>query len=451
MKKQMCKFLLVICLFIINNSLIAQSKLPQLTVASNSAQIIARIQNNKGIDADSVYKLLNNFDSYPNVNKTGTNYSYFFDYAGFGKVPLQVYIPANYNNKYKSPCIVMLHGAVSQSKFSDIDSTAATDEDILFDILKKQDYIIIRPLGDGEKKFDWVVNRFSSWQSQAPNLTYPALNRGLISLKKILNIDDNRVFALGHSDGADGALGLAVYTPDAFAGVVAYNAMMLNLSTKDFFIKNIVNRPLYIVHSDLDDLRSMQQVKDIVSTLKTIDDRILYKEYIGYEHYDKHLTKDLPRALDYIKGISRNPYQANLNWETSTDTIFNGCNWLKITKADTTKARAHWQTDFNVKAYDRKAKKYYDMLYYRYVTNNVEVKASFQNNIFEIQTSRVGEVEVLISPVMVNLEQPVIVILNGKQVFANKIATNKNFLLRNFSTTHDRQALWVNSLKVKVE
>ena len=51
---------------------------------------------------------------------------------------------------------------------------------------------------------------------------------------------------------------------------------------------------------------------------------------------------------------------------------------------------------------------------------------------------------------MVNLEQPVIVNINGKKVFESKITADKTFLLNNFQNTFDRQALWVNSLKLKI-
>ena len=51
---------------------------------------------------------------------------------------------------------------------------------------------------------------------------------------------------------------------------------------------------------------------------------------------------------------------------------------------------------------------------------------------------------------MVNLEEPVIVILNGKQVFKGKVKTDKSFIIDGFKKTFDREALWVNSIKVKV-
>jgi predicted esterase len=433
------------------SAIISPKQSTELSLINTSNKVLAQIKADPKIDAEAAIKMLSAFNSYPAVTNTDANYIYFYNDAYFGKVPLQVYIPAGYKNTQSSPCIMMLHGAVGQSHFSDINSNAPTDEDILFDILKKENYIIIRPIGDSKKQFDWVVNRFASWQVQHANLTYKALNNILASLKGVLNIDDNRVFTLGHSDGSDGAVGLAVYSPNMYAGVVAYNSMLANLSTRDFFIKNIVNRPLYVVHSDKDDIRPMTMTRDIVNKLKVFDDHIVYKEYFGYVHYDKHLTKDLPAAIDYMKGIKRNPYPSNVEWTTVSDTIYNACDWLTVTKVDTGKPKAVWDTAFNSKSYNKTNGEYYNMDYYTYVPNSVAVKAKYANNVFDIQTSRVGEVELLISPEMVDMEKPVLVMVNGKQVFSGKVSADKNYLLNNFQKTMDRQALWVNAIKVKVD
>jgi predicted peptidase len=429
----------------------AQAKIPQLILSNNLSAVLKRIASDGKIGPDSTYKLLVKLNTYAAVAATGTNYKYFYNDAYFGKVPLQVYIPAGYKASQKTPCILMLHGAVGLSKFSDIDSTAATDEDILFDILKKESYIIIRPLGDSKKQFDWVINRFSDWQDQHANLTYKALNNIMVSLKGVLNIDDNRVFALGHSDGSDGALGLAVYIPNVYAGVVAYNSMLTNLTTRDFFIKNIVNRPAYIVHSELDNLRPMRMTRDVVNQLKAEGASIDYKEYMGYQHYDKHLTIDVPRAITYMNGVKRNPYPAKIEWTTLSDTIYNTCDWLTVTKADTSKPRADWDKEFNARALNKRTGEYYQSNYYIYAPQNVTVRAKYANNVFEIQTSRVGEVTLLISPAMVDLKKPVLVIVNGKQVFSGELSADKGFMVNNFAKAMDRGAVWVNAIKVKVD
>jgi len=447
------KIFILFLFLLVSQCLFAQEKSLELPSINKADKTIDLIGENNKIDADSIFKLFTNWSDYPVIKKSGKDYLYYYIDSLYGKIPLRIFIPESYRNTQKSTCIILLHGAVGASKFDDIDSLNKFDDDILFSTLKKQDYIIVRPVADGSKKFDWVVNKFGGRNGDYPNLTFETLTKILISIKKVLNIDDNKIFAVGHSDGADGSIGLGVYSSDLFAGFVAYNSMLSNLFAKDFYIRNIINTPLYLVHSDLDDLRPIQQTRIIVNALKQIDGNILYKEYIGYQHYDKHLDKDLPLVPMFTNSVSRNSFKTQVFWETDKANIYNSCNWIKINKIDASAISAKWHTPFNFKCYDKNSKLFMDSLkfqYYNYLNKSAAVKASYNNNTFSIETSGVTELELLISPLMVNLEEPVVVIINGKQVFEGKVKTNKRFTIDGFKKDFDREALWVNSIKLKI-
>jgi len=417
-----------------------------LPLTDGQSAKIEQIRNDPKINADAAFKLLNQLNDYPDLKAVGKDYKWFYNDATFGKVPMRVYIPANYRHDKKSPCILMLHGAAGQNTFSDIDSLNKGDD--LYDVFKSltnEGYIIIRPIADGSKNFDWVVNKFGN-QS---NLTYQTLNAMLISLKHVLNIDDSRVFAFGHSDGSDGATGLGVYNPDPYAGIVAYNSMLTNIFAHDFYIRNMANRSLYAVHSDLDDLRPMLQTREIINALKKDGGAILYEEYLGYTHQDKHLDLDRPRVVDFMRQTERNAFQKKIEWETNSLT-YNTCDWLTITKLNTDAQPVAWYQPFNIQSYDKRAKTFLDRPYYGGILPAAAVKATYANNVFNIQTSRVVWLEVKISPQMVDMSKPVVVNLNGKEVYKGFATADKQYLLNNFKTTFDRQALWVNAIKLPV-
>ncbi len=429
----------------------AQGGRQQLSLPNSFDSILAQIQNDQAIDADSAYRLVANWSHYPGLKQTAYDYIFFYNDPTYGKIPLHVYIPATYKSKRKNPCVLLLHGAVSRSHFSDINSTGADDDDVLFDILKARNYIVIRPIADAGKEFDWVKSKFETGDNYSINHTFQVLSDVIVSLKKVLNIDDAKVFAMGHSDGSDGAVGLGVYSPDAFAGVIAYNSMFNNLFARDFYVRNIQNRPMYVVHSSLDNLRPIKMTRTIIDSLLKFDSNILYKEYTGYNHYDKHLDKDLPSACEFMKGISRNPFQARVNWETAHSEIYNGCDWLKITGINKAMPNATWHAPFNITASFARQNKVVEYPYYARPDKSTIAKATCNNNVFTILASRVTEIELLISPVMINLENPVVVIVNGKQVYNQKIKADKDFILNNFKKSGDRDAVWVNSIRLKVE
>jgi predicted esterase len=351
--------------------------------------------------------------------------------------------------------VLILHGAVGLSSFKDAYKDTTADEDLFYSYFSKKNFIVVRPYADvydsnanGRINFDWVVNRFNGRNNRnKTNPTYQTLVAIINQLKQVLNIDDNEVFAVGHSDGSDGVFALDVYKPFLFAGFIAYNSMLTTLGDHDIYLRNTLNRPLYLVHSDLDDLRPIQQTRLIMKIIDSLRGPVLYKEYIGYQHYDKHLQIDLPYGYEWTKGISRNPFQKNITWEMS-DSNFNRCDWLRITKFDTALKGANWQTELNTKSYNKRDKVYSDDRYYD-LNKSVAVNAYYNSNVFEIKTSRVKEIELFISPVMVNLQNPVIVKVNGVEVFNKKVSGDKAFLLKDFTSTFDRKALWVTSIKIK--
>lgn len=121
---------------------------------------------------------------------------------------------------------------------------------------------------------------------------------------------------------------------------------------------------------------------------------------------------------------------------------------MRAFQLDTTVANASWHTELNTITYNKRDKVYMDFPYYD-LNKSAVIKAYYNNNVFEIKTSRIKEIEILISPIMVNLQNPVIVKVNGKEVFNKTVTADKVFLLKNFTSSFDRKALWVTSIKVK--
>lgn len=433
--------------FFIHSSTLSAQKNALEKAASNANKMISQIQANSKINADSTFKLLSNWHTYPLI-KGNRDYVFYYTDSLFGRVPFRVFVPATYNSNRKSACILLLHGAVGRMSFADIDSLTKFNDDILFNTISKQGYIIIRPVGDERgKKFSWVVNTFGR---EAANPVYQTLTAMVTSVKTMLNIDDNKVFAVGHSDGSDGSIGLAVYAPNQYAGIIAYNSMLSNIMANDFYIRNVKNTPLYLVHSELDDLRPVQQTRLIVDSLKKIDKQITYKEYAGYQHYDKHLDKELPLIPHFTDNVSRKIFKDTIYWELKRAHIYNVCGWLQVNEIDTQLPIARWLTPFNFKVYNKKTGGWYPFQLYQ-IDKRAAAKGTFFNNTFNLETSGVTEAEIMISPLMVNMEQPIIININGKQVFSGKVQADKSFILQNFKNNFDRDAIWVSSIKVKIE
>jgi hypothetical protein len=224
--------------------------------------------------------------------------------------------------------------------------------------------------------------------------------------------------------------------------------MLTNIFANDIYLPNAGNRPLYAVHSDKDDIRPIEQARAIIKVLDSLKVNVKYKEYYGYQHFDKHLDLDYPNALEFIKNTGRNPYPHAVFWETGSHT-FNSCDWLVINNWDFALPTAGWHKSYFVNSYNKINKAWYNRNNYDY-NPSAAIKGAYNNNVFEIYTSRVTAFEVLISPQMVDITKEVKIIVNGKTAFTGKVKADDNFFKKQFAKTHDRKAVWVAAVPVKV-
>jgi len=423
--------------------------------------ITREMASDQDISADSLLKMLADWNRFPSSYKADQNYILTYEDPYYGNVPMRLYVPKTYSPGRKCTLILLLHGAVQLSSFARAGESPGNasgrnesdDDDLFFDYFRDQGYIILRPFGDFQKKFNWSMNEFNSGldQGSSPgntNFTFKCLIGAITKLKKVFNIDDNKVFAFGHSDGADGAFGLEVFQPSPFAGFLLYNSMLTNLKATNIYPANMQNCPTYIVHSDLDDLRAVQQTTAIVDRLKELGAPIEYKVYNGYKHFDNHLKIDLPFANKFILQKTRNPFPAKLYWEAG-NAVDDRCFWLKVDSFDLKLPRAKWQEEINFKTYLRPTRTWANFNYYMTAPGYV-IKASYLDNTFTVNTSKILSFEILISEKMVDLNQNIKVILNGNLVFDKKIKPNKRFILSSFEQNADRTCIWVNSIKLTV-
>ncbi len=448
----MKKLTLISAIVMINQVSVAQSINKEILLNKPRAEFIRQLETDDKITAQMALNQIHQFNKYEKINETGKEYILTIEDKVFGKVPFRLFIPKGYNPAVKNPMALLLHGAVGESNFQRAYDTRTKIHDIFFDALAKQNYIIIRPFADPSKKFDWAINRFEdfgeSGSASKNNETYRTLVEMVNYCKSFLNVNDQKVFSYGHSDGADGTFLLQLGYPTPFAGFVCYNSMLTNIFAKNVYLNNAVNRPLFLVHSDRDDLRPIEQIRVIRKTLTESGSPVSYKEYLGYQHYDKHLDKDIPNSISFLNTTTRNAFKKTIRWETG-NYMNTTCDWIAIRKFDTKKPGAPFHKPIAMQSYNKKSKKWDTIPYY----NNEEssmIKAELKGNTFYVETSRVNEFDIFISPAMVNTDENIKVVLNNKVVFDKKIPYNKAFMVKNFKTNTDRELVWVNYISLKV-
>jgi len=278
-------------------------------------------------------------------------------------------------------------------------------------------------------------------------------------LKTTININDNKVFISGHSNGSTGSFSYVMKQPTPFAGFYGFNTQP-KVYTGGTFVENILNRS-YINFSTDQDYYYPPNAND---SLNKLMDSIHadYKDfrYNGFPHWFPQFDESEPAYKilfsDLIKR-KRNPFPKKINWEFD-DNNYGNIDWITNIKLDTLAQKAEWHKNLNFKinkwlGYDKNdslISKSVDKKAFDFPRKSGKIIAEYQDNIFRIKTSRIKYFRVNLSPEMVNLKKKIKVYINGKLYFKKKLKYNREFMLQNFKNTKGRKQIWINFIELKL-
>jgi len=267
-------------------------------------------------DPLDVERALHQGRSYPSVTKKGWQ---VFTHTGTdGKDrPHHVYVPKGYDPARKHPAIVSLHGGVSRANLLTEDVVkqfrAGFEKDA-----DKYGWIIIVPLGQrGATWFDRVGMGNIMAQFAA--------------VKRRYNLDEDRVFLGGFSDGASGALVMGLYEPTPWAGFYALSGSIIvaGLAPDDAFPANLANRPVHAANGGVDPLYPSVLQKMFIDQLKEQGARITWTDYPASGHDDSYTQQEEPKVNQFLLKTVRDPNPKHLVWETASPKV-GRCDWVRI-------------------------------------------------------------------------------------------------------------------------
>ena len=363
-------------------------------------------------------------------------------------VPFYVRIPARYNPAVASPALVVLHGAVrvstgygSLSTFSNI--YRATSEHIP---VYAGNYIAIYPAGT--KTINWMTTESG----------FDMVNKIVVYLKAFLNINDNRVELLGHSNGATGVFTYLVKSPTLYAGFYGMNTRP-KVFIGGTFLKNGSSRHFYNFATDKDYYFPPKAVKTMDSLASSVGVKWHTELNKGYPHWFPSMKESLAPMAKIFEDMAariRNPYPKEIYFETD-NVKYGASDWITITALDTLSKKANWQTNPNFKItewpdnndFNKIIKR--DEMAFDYPHKSGAIKAKRVGNNIYVETSDVASFNIKLNQKMIDYKQKVNVYLNGKRVFSKVISPDTQFTVANFEKQFDRKAIWENELVFMVK
>jgi predicted esterase len=217
--------------------------------------------------------------------------------AGAGEVmPYRVYVPKNYSASTATPLVIALHGL-------------GANEDSFFDsydrlppqLAEKHGMLLAAPLG-------YRVDGFYGSRVMRDE-DVAARRRGEYSEKDVLevlrlmkanyNVDESRIYLIGHSMGAIGTWALAAKYPHLWAATAAFAGTGAPALAEP--MKSI---PQFVVHGDNDPTVNVSGSRNMVEALKHAGAAVTYVEVAGGGHSDV-VVPNLAAAFEFMASKKR--------------------------------------------------------------------------------------------------------------------------------------------------
>lgn len=397
---------------------------------------------------EELYLQLKQNNSYK--RKAQRNYSIMFHLNDSVCSSYYVHLPADYSPDRQYPLLFFLHGAVRYSNFRDFQSEYILGDWNRFYTQYADKHNIILVFPQANKQYNWML----------PDEGFFMIPAILKEIKTALNIDDNKVFISGHSNGATGSFSYWMKQSTPFAGFFGFNTQP-KVYTGGTFLKNGLNR-FFVNFSTDQDYYYPPQANDSLQVLAS-SLHLNYEDhrYNGFPHWFPQFNESESAykiIFEKIRTHSRNPFPEEINWETD-DIRYGRMDWLNILELDTLSSHADWHNTLNFgihkwleyKEKEELTTKDVDRQAFDFPRKSGVINAKFDNNIFSIKTSCVKAFRLYISPEMVDIKQPISVYVNGERVFREKVKYDDEFMMSTFNEEKDRTQIWVNYIDIRIQ
>ena len=295
----------------------------------------------------------------------------------------------------------------------------------------------------------WVE---SMWWTQTQDENVATI---LDRVKRTYNVDENRVYMTGISDGGTGAYFFAFRDPTAFASFLPLNGQMLVLSNPstgvdgEMFPGNAVNRPFFGVNGGRDRLYPAAGVRPYVEHLEEIGTEFTWHVQEQAEHNTQWWPEERAAFESFLDAHPRNPFPDQLSWQTERTDRYNRVDWLVIDRLGHVTGESEFEENNVVGGGEAGMFGRRRPIFPRFGDSG-RVDLTRRGNVVTAQTNGVRAFTLLISPSQFDLKQPVSVIVNGKVAFRGPVTPSVRTLLEWAARDNDRTALYAAALAIEV-
>jgi predicted esterase len=258
------------------------------------------------------------------------------------------------------------------------------------------------------------------WQSSQIENLEAILGR----LKSLYNVDENRVYLFGVSDGGTGVYYHAFKAPTRWAAFFVFlgNPGVLENPATGVdglrFLPNLVNRAFFIVNGEKDELYPVARVRPYVEDFQRAGVELVFRTQPG-GHNTRWWNSEQAAIDAFMESHVRKPLPDRLVWQTERTDRFARLHWLVIEELSKGAASGR-------------------------------VELAREGNRIEVKTDGVSAYRLLLSPEQFDFGRPIEVITNGAPSFRGAVEPSRETLLEWASRDDDRSMLFGAELEIVV-
>ena len=206
-------------------------------------------------------------------------------------MPYRVYVPAGYTASKATPLVVALHGLGGNE-----DGFFENYSQLPPKLAEKHGFLLVAPLGFRRDGFYGSALMGGSDPASRRRVEYSEKDvlEVLSRMRAAYNVDESRIYLMGHSMGAIGTWALGAKYPQTWAALVPFSGTG-SPSLADA-MKGI---PQFVVHGDADNTVNVSGSRNMVAALKKAGANVTYVEVAGGSHTDM-VVPNLPQAFEFM-------------------------------------------------------------------------------------------------------------------------------------------------------
>ncbi len=206
-------------------------------------------------------------------------------------MPYRVYVPTTYAAAKATPLVIALHGL-------------GGTEDGMFDnyqqlppkLAEQHGFLLAAPLGYRPDGFygSPIMGAADAASRRKTEYSEKDVLEVLRLMKAAYNVDESRIYLMGHSMGAIGTWALGAKYPETWAALVPFSG-----TGSPALAASMKHIPQFVVHGDADNTVNVSGSRNMVAALKKAGADVTYVEVAGGSHTDM-VVPNLPQAFAFM-------------------------------------------------------------------------------------------------------------------------------------------------------